>query len=131
MTDGRFHWYWGYGVEPEVMYGQEDTRDAILQVARLESDGAAFTIVEADKQVPDCNIFDAGRVLEDYDDHNEECWGEDGSEITPTREQELELESALGAVLKNWMDKHALHGKAWAFGVQRNREYFPAQEPTP
>lgn len=128
MSDRNFKWYWGYGEQPEDFYGPEDSRDDILQVARNECDGQAFSIVEADKELPGTGIFDAGNVLQEYEDQNEECWGEDGPDIHPTREQELELEASLTAVLTAWMDKHKLHGSAWAFGTQRNHEFFPAED---
>lgn len=133
MSDRQFKWYWGYGEEPDVFYGGEDSRDAILQVARRECDGEGFSIVEADKSVPDFGFFDADQVLEQYDEHNIECWSEDGPDFPDIKlEVKRELEKALGATLKRWMDKHKCHGRAWAFGSQRHQEYFPAVSgPTP
>ena len=129
MSDGKFLWYWGYGEEPEACYGGENTREAILQVARLEADGEGFTIVEADKSVAGFDCFDADNVLEQYEDRNEECWGEDGPDFPPINgDVKRELETALAATLKAWMDKHDCHGRAWRFGTERYREYFPPEE---
>lgn len=126
--DNKFGWYWGYGEEPEMMYGPEETRDAILQVARSESDGAGFTICEADKSVLSFDIFDAGQIMDQYEEHNEECWGEDGSDVALTRAAEQSLEAALAATFEAWAKANDATGKAWAFGTTRNTEYFPAAE---
>lgn len=122
--DGIFKWYWGYGSEPESYYGEEDSREAILQVAYDESDGRAFTIIEADKSIPTFNIFDADRVIEDYEERNEECWGEDGFDGGLPSKLKRELEVRLSNTFKRWMEKHGLT-KTWAFGTSRNQEYFP------
>lgn len=126
MSDGIFLWYWGYGEEPEVCYGAEDTREAILQVARTESDGAGFTILEADKATTSTDCFDADQVLEQYEEHNIECWSEDGADFpTCSIEAKRELEQALATALQAWMEKHDHHGRPWSFGIQRHQEYFP------
>lgn len=124
--DGKFGWYWGHGREPDGMYGPEETRDAILQVARLECDGDGFTICEADKSVPAFDIFDAATVMEQYEEHNIECWGEDGPDIALTPAAERELEAALAATFEAWAKANAATGTAWTFGTQRHTEYFPA-----
>jgi hypothetical protein len=64
-------------------------------------------------------------VLEKLEEHNDECWGEDGVEIKPTPAQGKELEGALSAVLRSWLRKHDLTPPVWAFGHMRNMEYFP------
>ncbi len=127
--DGNFQWYWGRGREPECMWGPEDTRDAILQVARTESDGQDFTICEADKSVPSFNIFDAGQVMEQYEEHNIECWSEDGPDIAMTRDAEKDLEAALADAFEKWARANDAVGNAWCFGTQRHTEYFPPSLP--
>ena len=133
MGDGKFCWYWGRGQEPEHCHGPEDTREAILQVAELETEGRGdFTIIEADKATPSTEMFSCGDVLEQYEEFNAECWGEDGADfhhVTPDAERELE--SALSAALYAWMEKHDCHGYAYLFGRQRNVEYFPAKAGAP
>lgn len=126
--DGKFGWYWGRGEEPEGMHGPEDSRDAILQVAMSECDGVGFTICEADKAVPAFNIFDAGQVLEQYEEHNVECWSEDGPDIALTSEAERDLELVLAEAFGKWAKENDAVGNAWCFGTQRNIEYFPAPQ---
>ena len=129
--DGKFGWYWGRGEEPEGMHGPEDSREAILQVARSECDGEGFTICEADKAVPSFNIFDADDIIERYEEHNEECWSEDGADIALTREAEKDLESVLAAAFEKWAKENDAVGNAWCFGTQRHTEYFPASKADP
>jgi len=121
--DGVFKWYWGLGQEPEVCYGEVDSREEILQIAMRECDGEGFTILEADKSVPSFHVFNAECVVENYIDENAECWGEDGPELHPDALQESELEQMLAATFKSWMEKHRLV-KTWSFGTVRNQEYF-------
>jgi hypothetical protein len=125
-SDGIFKWYWGSGPEPECMWGAEDTRDAILRVARLEA-GGPFLIQCADKALPSTSCFDADQVIEQYEEHNEGCWGEDGAEVDATPEQKRELEAKLADCLDRWMRKHGAHGRAWSFGVVRHSEFFDEQ----
>lgn len=121
--NGIFEWCCGGGVEPEFYYGPHGSREEAFQVGRSKFKGGTFTIVEADKSVPRFDVFDASRVLEDYEDQNEECWGEDGAEVKATADQERELEGALASVFQNWMEKHQLV-KTWTFGTMRNKETF-------
>ena len=126
--DGNFKWYWGRGSEPDVYWGEEDSREAIIQVARDEGDGECFTIVEADKSIPSFDVFDADNVLDNYYDHNEECWGEDGPDVEATLVAKQELERALANIFQEWMVKHKLT-KTWSFGTMRNHEFFPEEKP--
>lgn len=123
-SDGNFKWYFGGGAQPEY-YTQEESREAALRAARIDYPEGDFTICEADKAVPSHDVFDGGHIIERFEELNEDCWGEDGAEIHPTGEQRRELEAALSATLKDWMDKHGLNGRVWSFGTTRNEEYFP------
>jgi hypothetical protein len=127
IGDNNFKWYWGRGSEPDVYWGGEDSREAIIEVARDDVDGESFTIIEADKSIPTFNVFDADNVLDSYVDHNEECWGEDGPDFDATLVAKNELELALANVLQEWMRKHSLI-KTWSFGTSRNQESFPEEK---
>jgi hypothetical protein len=124
-SDGEFKWYYGCGKQPEVYYAGGDTREQTLAQAWSEYPEGGFSIIEGDKATPSFDCFRGDRVLEDYEEHNEECWGEDGAEIDATAGQCRELEVALAATLQAWMDKHQKRGKLWSFGETRNEEYFP------
>ncbi|CAN7301035.1 hypothetical protein LJR231_001532 [Phyllobacterium sp. LjRoot231] len=124
-----FLWYWAHGAEPES-YSVVDvsTREAAIAAARADDAHVhGFTIIEANKKVPTTNIFDADNVLEQYEEHNEESWGEDGSMIHAESAQKAELEKMLADALWVWMGKHGLHGHNYCFGETRNEEYFPAE----
>jgi hypothetical protein len=122
--DGQFFWWWGAGAEPETYTGPCDSRETAISEARDEEDDRGFTVVEADRSVARSDIFRADRVLEDYMERNEECWGEDWPEIEATKEQRRELEQALTAALDGWFAQHGLKPKTWAFHTQQNEEYF-------
>lgn len=128
-AEENFQWWYavGHGSEPERYNGPCGTRDEAISEA-LNNDGSesGYAIVEAALSQPTTKgTFDANFVLVKYDENNEECWDEDGPEITPTSEQGSELEAALDKALDEWMERHGLRGRAWAFGATRNAEYFP------
>lgn len=128
--DGVFKWWWAVGTsEPEIYHGPCDTREEAIDTARGDYGAElGFVIVEADRSVPTCNIFDSDRVLEDYEEHNEECWGEDGADLGPSGEQQRDLENMLRDTLDAWFKKHSISQRGWAFSDQRNQETF---EPEP
>ena len=124
MSDNVYQWYYGPGEEPEYCHCVFGTREETVTQAWSEYPEGGFCVIEADKQVPSFDCIPADWVIERYEECNEECWGEDGAEISPTREQEKELEASLGAVLEAWMNKYDLAGRVWSFGHTRNKEYF-------
>lgn len=127
-SDKIFLWYYGGGKEPETYHGAEKSRDEAIHQAWGEYPEGDFTIAEADKAVPTFGVLPADWVLERYEECNEECWGEDGADISATGDQERELEKILGEALEMWMDRHGLRGRVWNFGQTRNEEYFPRKE---
>lgn len=124
MGDGIYKWYFGGGSCPE-MYMAEESRESAIAAGWSSYPEGDFTVVEADKAKPTCDVFAADWIIERYEECNEECWGEDGADIATTIAQERELEKQLGETLRAWMDKHDLHGRVWSFGNTRNEEYFP------
>lgn len=124
-----FFWYWASGQEPESYAGETSSREAVIAAAIAEGaqeDG--FTIIEANFKTLATNVFSAENVIEQYEELNYECWGEDGSMIHTTKEQDAELEGMLNQALLTWMDKHEMHGYPFAFHTTRNKEYFPPLE---
>ena len=130
MTKGdeNFKWWWAVGTtEPETYSGPCDTREqAIAEAQAEEGDNYGFVIVEADRAIPSCKIFQADRVFEEYTEHNIECWGEDGADVEATAEQEIDLEVMLAATFDAWFKKHGISQRGWAFYTQRNQETFAA-----
>lgn len=129
MSDGTFMWWWSLGAEPESYRGPCETREEAI--AEAQGDGGkeeGFTICEADRSVPTPHIFRADRVFDDYGEHNEECWGEDGADVQATPEQEADLEQMLGDAFDAWFKKHGISQRGWAFGEQRREQYFPPEE---
>ena len=128
MGDNNFKWWWAIGTsQPESYNGPCDTREQAIAEAQADDGNVhGFVIVEADRSVPDCKIFDAGRMLEDYDEHNLECWGEDGADVQCTAEQEIDLEVMLTAAFDAWFKKHGISQSGWNFDTTRNAETFAA-----
>ena len=122
--DGVYLWYWGRGEEPECFYDGSATGDEAMAKARADSPEGGYSIVEADKTIPSTECFDAGQVLEAFEEHNEECWGEDGAPTAATDAQRRELEHKLADCLGRWLKKHGL-GKAYNFNNIRTHDYFP------
>jgi len=126
MGDGKFHWYYGIGKEPETYHGKcSSLGEAVAQALSEDGKEHGFTVVEADRSVASDNIFDADSVLEQYEEHNELCWGEDGPEIEATSQQRADLEQMLAAALSAWFEKHGNRPTPWAFGTMRNQKYYP------
>lgn len=128
MGDGNFRWWVGRGEDPEIYHTSEPTRGGAIQVGKTEhwSEDDGFTIVEADKALMNFNCFDADQVLEQFDEHNIECWGEDGPDYAPSHASKRELEIALSETLKAWIDGISDKPQVFQFGDQRNQEFFPA-----
>jgi hypothetical protein len=131
MSDGNFKWWMAVGTQdPDFYHGPYDSKEeAIAQAHAEEGKDRGFTIVEADKAKPTSDIFTADSIFEMYEEHNIECWGEDGADFEVTREAEIELEKMLTAALESWFDKFRTRPTPWSFGEQRNKEYFkPSSE---
>lgn len=125
--DGIFRWFYAGGEEPEIWYGRLGTREEAVDAGWANCPDGDFSIVEADSARVSFDIFDASRVIDDYEERNIECWSEDGAQIE-IGQHGRELELALAETLKTWMDKHGLRGRVWSFGETRNQEYFPLKE---
>lgn len=125
--DGVFWWWWQIGTDncPETYRGPCETREqAIAEAQAEEGNELGFVLVEADREVPSCEIFRADRVLDDYGEHNEECWGEDGADVQCTGAQERDLEEMLAATFDAWFKKYKISQRGWCFATQRNQETF-------
>lgn len=123
-------WWWGYGEEPERYYGPFPTRDEAIR------DAAENTPRERDETVTICtaerarltdDIFRADDVIEQFEEWNEEKWGEYGpapAAICP--EARRELEEALSAAFAAWRAKHD-PWRAWHLEGFANVEIIPAR----
>ena len=130
MGDGNFKWYYAVGtLEPETYTGACASREEAIAQARAEDgDAYGFVIVEADKSVPHCDVFDADHVLEQFEESNEERWGEDGPDLGDTPAQHRDLEKMLADAFEAWFTKHNIKREGWNFDVMRNEEKFPAKD---
>lgn len=124
--DGNFKWWWGEGTDPEVFHIGGDTRADAIQCGKEGECDYGFTICEADKALPDFACLRADFAMDAFNDHNEECWGEDEPDWKKVPAGAFnELEQALGVTFKAWADKYKCAPLTWNFGEQRNTEYFP------
>lgn len=119
-----FNWYY---TQDQEIWQPAGSRQNAINCGRDEYEGGAFYICEANLQQLSDGFFDAELVVEKFEEHNEECWGEDGADITlPAAEAVKELEDALAKAFSAWRAKHLPHLKAWAFDEMRNEELIPA-----
>lgn len=125
MGDKNFKWWAGGGSQPESYAGPFDSRELALTEGRERWPDGDFSILEADKAVISFNMFAYDRLLEDFEEHNLECWGEDGPDICLTSEQGRSLEQHMAAALKAWLEQSDEMPVAWAIDETRNEEYFP------
>ncbi len=116
-------WQWWYSNTEEHYQGPCETREEAISTGFHEygGDGILY-IVEATQQTPGTDIFHADRVLEDFFEANEECWGEEGEPFLQADLKDTpDLEKRLSAVLRNYLiQNNAL--RSWAFGGMRNEE---------
>lgn len=115
-------WWWGHGQYAEIFYGPFKTRDEAAADA-VRQGAADITVCQADKMALHDGIFDAEQVFEQFEERNEEAWGEGGPEphaITPDAERELI--AALNAAFAAWRAKHQ-PWTAYCFGETANVEY--------
>lgn len=126
--DGVFKWFYAYSEDAETWMGRCDTRDDAIAQGKAEYDDD-FWITEADSAKVSFDIFDTDRILEDYEEANIECWGEDGPDISPSKDQRRELEALLSAAFKGWAERHNLKGHIWSFGNVRNVEKITNSRP--
>jgi hypothetical protein len=125
MGDKNFKWWCGGGQQPEAYSGPYDTREEALTQGKADYPEGHFTICEADKATVSFDMFSAGDLLERLDEHNLECWGEDGMDVHLKPEQERSLEAHMAAAFEAWMDQSKETPSAWCFGETRAEEYFP------
>ncbi|GLQ09217.1 hypothetical protein GCM10007913_11490 [Devosia yakushimensis] len=105
---GVYKWYWGHGPFPEHYHGGVATGDEALALAREHFPNGDFCIVEADKTLPSTDCFDAGDILDRFEDKNIECWGENGFDTPITSAEKRELEQKLADCFARWLRKHGL-----------------------
>lgn len=120
MTD---QFFWWYSDNEESFQGPCTSREEAIGTGFHEYSGeGTLYIVEATQATPGTNIFDFDRVLEEFEERNEECWGEDGEPLSGIEfKDKRSLETQLGAVLRNYLSKNnAL--RSWSFGKTRNAE---------
>ena len=117
------NWQWWYSNTEEHYQGPCETREEAIATGFHEYGGeGTLYIVEATQQIPGTNIFDFDRVLEDFYERNEYCWGEDGEPFSNINfKDQQDLEKRLSAVFRNYLVRNdAL--RSWAFGDTRNYE---------
>lgn len=125
------HWQWWYSNTEEHYQGPCETREEAIATGFHEYGGEGILyIVEAYQQTPGTDIFHADRVLEDFFEENEECWGEDGEPFLQADLKDTNnLENRLSAVLHSYLaQNNAL--RSWAFDGVRNHEQINMEAAT-
>lgn len=131
--DGQFRWYWAKDFDQESgYYGGFPTRQQAIDDAMLKTPvGEEFVILEADKQVPNFNIFNARSLLEAFEEDNIELWSEDGSGLPPEDDYDAakSLEAHLTEALQQWVAALPDPLAVWLFATERNKERHTVSAP--
>lgn len=122
--DGVFRWYVAHEEEAEYFDASADTREAALAEGLKKYGDTPFVLIEADKFILSYDIFDAYRIIEKMEDHNEECWGEDGLDMGEDFDgaSRLELEAFLAAALQGWLAGKGMTPRVWGVCTYRTVE---------
>jgi hypothetical protein len=126
-----FAWFWWLGSTPEECHGEHATREAAREEALCGEPGDTFTTGLARPERLAFDFLRADRVLEDFEEHNADKWGEDGPiGATTTAEQERQLEAMLAEAFHTWCRLHGLYRRAWCLEDFREErtETIPGEE---
>lgn len=82
MGNKIYKWYVADSINAEIYNSKHDTREDALAAANAEFGSDPFVLIEADKSVV-APIFSedyvAEIIMEQLEENNPECWGEDGA----------------------------------------------------
>jgi hypothetical protein len=107
-------WFWWQGATPETCHGPHATREAAREEALCGEPGDTFTTGLARPERLAFDFLRADRVLEDFEEHNADKWGEDEPiSATTAAAQECQLEAMLAEAFHTWCRLHGLYPRAW------------------
>lgn len=129
-SDNTWQWYYSTDIEFERC-GRADGRDAAILAALAETAaGETFGIVEATKSVATFDVFDGRSILSDFEEHNAECWGEDGAGIEADADEAADLAATLANAFQQWSIGRAV-AEPFCFHDMRGQTYFRNLDGTP
>lgn len=113
-------WWWSENEESYFPAGSRE--EAIAEaVASIEEPGSTFQICRARRGVLRNNFFSAERLLEEFEDHNDELWGPDGPDAKVPPAAGAELERMLSEAFAAWHAKHRPY-RAWSLVDMQDEE---------
>lgn len=118
MSD-EYTWWFGAGPDPEVFMPASSKAEAIeLALAQgREDEWYYMTIAEARPMALRNDIFDADRILELFEEKNEEEAGDDElRDMGASQEQKAELQSLLAEAFADWRRRHKI-GRAYQLDI--------------
>ncbi|MBY5553759.1 hypothetical protein J0664_05890 [Rhizobium leguminosarum] len=104
MGDKNFKWYVASSVDAEIFSSKHDDREDALNTAKSEYGDDPFVLIEADQSVVKPNLntdWIVEKIIEDLEENNPECWGEDGPD-DPWKNIPG-LEAAIQAAVAKWL----------------------------
>lgn len=126
-------WWWAESNDAELYNGPFAAKEDAIASAHAEEeageDHSARVLFFGGNRPLGYDCFDAEQVLENFEEYNEECFGEDGPLPGATPEQERELEVALGFALRTWNDRHKAI-RPWVVSPGHEEPLPPAPAPT-
>jgi len=111
-----YPWKWFCTYDGEIYYDPFETFEDAMESAK-ESDYSGVALCQ--EQDFDLTLH-GDWVLEHLCDRNEELMNEDGDFLKCTPEQEKDLTQMLTATIEQWVMKHQISIKAWAFRHVKN-----------
>lgn len=115
---------WWWSEDEERCHGPFDSREDALAGAHDGADDEAteVEIFTASRRPLRDDIFRADEEFERFEEHNEECWGEDGPNMRDVPVAAVrELEVALMAAFARWRERYA-PWSSWTIENFANRE---------
>lgn len=128
MAEQEWGWFYARSDDAERFHAANSREDAVARGAEYYC-GEPFHICEARRVTLRDDFFRADRVCEEFEEFNEEAWGEDGPDGTITPEAERELEAALAAAFAAWREKHKPYTPWSLTDFQHGETITPAVEP--
>lgn len=117
-------WVWFYAISEDAEgWYHAASREGAIAKGRELFNGDAFVILEGRRATLRDDIFDADHVIDQFEEKNEECWGEDGPTGETNADIKAELEAVLTAAFAAWRSKHN-PWTSWACDKTRNVEHI-------
>ncbi len=121
---------WWVSQDEERWPSNAATREAAIELGRVEYDGEEFLIVEAEIGTLDFSIHpsDYWEMIDRANEEKLDPDGDSGIGDRVSKEAAEDLKAALNETIANWIVRNNIDTKAWAFDYMGTVETIPAVE---